>query len=54
MLSKNAVYESKPQMQGAGLRADAKADACAQVKKWRGKWRVSAGGFDAPKQDLDF
>ncbi len=42
------------QMQGSGLRAAAKADACAQVTKRRGKWRVSAGGFDAPKQDLDF
>jgi hypothetical protein len=51
---KKAVYESKPQMQGAGLCAAAKADAGAQVTKWRGKWRASAGGFDAPKQDFDF
>ena len=49
---KNAVYESKPQMQGAGLRAAAKADAGAQVTKWRGKWRASAGGFDVPSRTL--
>ena len=41
-------------VRGRALRAAAEADAGAQVTKWRGKWRASAGGFDAPKHDFDF